>query len=285
MTPRLELEDVCVGFGGGRAVEKLSFSVLPGEIRGLIGPNGAGKTTIFDILSGLLPPDGGTINLKGIDVTGWGADRRAAVGLGRSFQDARIFPTLTVAENIAIGLERHLDERDHLAALLNLPAVQQQEEDVAFTVEDLIELMSLGAFRDKFVAELSTGSRRIVDLAMAIAHDPTVLLLDEPSSGIAQRETEALGPLLRRIQREAGCALLVIEHDMPLISSISDEIIALDLGAVVTQGVPDAVLTDPHVVSSYLGGDLTVINRSGEAEKTPAEKGRTRRRTPLRART
>jgi len=100
---------------------------------------------------------------------GWGADRRAAIGLGRSFQDARIFPTLTVAENIAIGLERHLDERDHLAALLNLPAVQQQEEDVAFTVEDLIELMSLGAFRDKFVAELSTGSRRIVDLAMAIA--------------------------------------------------------------------------------------------------------------------
>jgi branched-chain amino acid transport system ATP-binding protein len=119
---------------------------------------------------------------------------------------------------------------------------------------------------------------------MAIAHDPTVLLLDEPSSGIAQRETEALGPLLKRIQHEAGCALLVIEHDMPLISSISDEIIALDLGAVVTQGVPDAVLTDPHVVSSYLGGDLTVINRSGEAEKKSA-KPRTRRRTPLRAHT
>jgi branched-chain amino acid transport system ATP-binding protein len=189
-----------------------------------------------------------------------------------------------VAENIAIGLERHLHERDHLAALLNLPAVQQQEEDVAFTVEDLIELMSLTAFRDKFVAELSTGSRRIVDLAMAIAHDPTVLLLDEPSSGIAQRETEALGPLLKRIQREAGCALLIIEHDMPLISSISDEIIALDLGAVVTQGTPDVVLTDPHVVSSYLGGDLTVINRSGEAEEEKqAKKKAAPRRQQLRA--
>src|SRR4051812_2418276 len=280
----LDVKGLTKRFGGITAVNDVTFTLHEGEILGLIGPNGAGKTTIFDILSGLLPPDGGTINLKGIDVTGWGADRRAAVGLGRSFQDARIFPTLTVAENIAIGLERHLDERDHLAALLNLPAVQQQEEDVAFTVEDLIELMSLGAFRDKFVAELSTGSRRIVDLAMAIAHDPTVLLLDEPSSGIAQRETEALGPLLKRIQHEAGCALLVIEHDMPLISSISDEIIALDLGAVVTQGVPDAVLTDPHVVSSYLGGDLTVINRSGEAEKKAA-KPRTRRRTPLRART
>ena len=279
----LEVNGMTKRFGGITAVNDVTFTLHEGEILGLIGPNGAGKTTIFDILSGLLPPDGGTIRLQGIDVTGWGADRRAAVGLGRSFQDARIFPTLTVAENIAIGLERHLDERDHLAALLNLPAVQQQEEDVAFTVEDLIELMSLGAFRDKFVAELSTGSRRIVDLAMAIAHDPTVLLLDEPSSGIAQRETEALGPLLRRIQREAGCALLVIEHDMPLISSISDEIIALDLGAVVTQGPPDVVLTDPHVVSSYLGGDLAVINRSGEAEQEkPAAKPR--RRQPLKAR-
>src|SRR5207302_6071446 len=122
------------------------------------------------------------------------------------------------------------------AALLNLPAVQESEEDVAFTVDDLIELMNLGAFRDKFVAELSTGSRRIVDLSMAIAHDPTVLILDEPSSGIAQRETEALGPLLKRIQAETGCAMLIIEHDMPLITSVSDEIIVLELGEVVGRG-------------------------------------------------
>ena len=280
----LEVNGMTKRFGGISAVNDVTFSLHDGEILGLIGPNGAGKTTIFDILSGLLAPDGGKIRFRGVDVTNWGADRRASLGLGRSFQDARIFPTLTVAENIAIGLERHLNERDHLAALLNLPAVQQQEEDVAFTVEDLIELMSLGAFRDKFVAELSTGSRRIVDLAMAIAHDPTVLLLDEPSSGIAQRETEALGPLLRRIQREAGCALLVIEHDMPLISSISDEIIALDLGAVVTQGPPEVVLTDPHVVSSYLGGDLTVINRSGDVEKNEPAAPKARRRQPLKAR-
>jgi ABC-type branched-subunit amino acid transport system ATPase component len=284
----LDVSGLTKRFGGISAVNDVTFQLHEGEIIGLIGPNGAGKTTIFDILSGLLPADSGKIWFQGLDVTSWGADKRASLGLGRSFQDARIFPTLTVAENIAIGLERHLNERDHLAALLNLPAVQQQEEDVAFTVEDLIELMSLGAFRDKFVAELSTGSRRIVDLAMAIAHDPTVLLLDEPSSGIAQRETEALGPLLKRIQHEAGCALLVIEHDMPLISSISDEIIALDLGAVVTQGLPEAVLADSHVVSSYLGGDISVINRSGDAEaeasappKKPAPPRR--RQQPLRA--
>src|SRR2546423_446605 len=280
----LEVNGMTKRFGGISAVNDVTFSLHDGEILGLIGPNGAGKTTIFDILSGLLAPDGGKIRFRGVDVTNWGADRRASLGLGRSFQDARIFPTLTVAENIAIGLERHLNERDHLAALLNLPAVQQQEEDVAFTVEDLIELMSLGAFRDKFVAELSTGSRRIVDLATAIAHAPTVLLLYEPSSGNAQRETAALGPLLRRNQREAGCALLVIEHDMPLISSISDEILALDLGAVVAQGPPEVVLTDPHVVSSYLGGDLTVINRSGDVEKNEPAAPKARRRQPLKAR-
>jgi branched-chain amino acid transport system ATP-binding protein len=260
--PVLEVNGLTRRFGGITAVDDVSFTLAPNEILGLIGPNGAGKTTIFDLISGLLPTDGGRIALRGTDITGWGPDRRAAFGLGRSFQDARIFPTLTVAENIAVALERHIEDRDHLAALLNLPAVQESELDVAYTVEDLIELMSLGAFRDKFVAELSTGSRRIVDLAMAIAHDPAVLLLDEPSSGIAQRETEALGPLLKRIQSETGCAMLIIEHDMPLITSVSDEILALDLGRVLLRDTPAAVTSDPHVVESYLGGDLDVIQRS-----------------------
>src|SRR5581483_9267430 len=229
------------------------------EVSGLTKRFG-GITAVNDVTFALHE---GEILFRGVDVTKWGADRRAAVGLGRSFQDARIFPTLTVAENIAIGLERHLTERDHLAALLNLPAVQEQEENVAFTVDDLIELMSLGAFRDKFVAELSTGSRRIVDLAMAIAHDPAVLLLDEPSSGIAQRETEALAPLLKRIQAETGCAMLIIEHDMPLITGVSDEIVALDLGRVLVRGTPEQVTSDPTVITSYLGGDISVIERSG----------------------
>jgi ABC-type branched-subunit amino acid transport system ATPase component len=132
--------------------------------------------------------------------------------------------------------------------------------------------MGLGAFRDKFVAELSTGSRRIVDLAMSIAHDPAVLLLDEPSSGIAQRETEALGPLLKRIQAETGCAMIVIEHDMPLITSLSDSIVALDLGAVLTQGPPARVLADERVVTAYLGGDVSTIKRTSMAAKTRESK-------------
>jgi ABC-type branched-subunit amino acid transport system ATPase component len=276
--PVLHVEGLTKRYGGITAVDDVTFTLHEGEILGLIGPNGAGKTTIFDLVSGLQSLDHGRIEFKGVDVTRWGADRRAQLGLGRSFQDARIFPSMTVAENIAIGLERHLEIRDHLASALNLPAVQEMEEDVAWTVDDLIELMSLGAFRDKFVAELSTGTRRVVDLAMAIAHDPSVLILDEPSSGIAQRETEALGPLLKRIQREAGCAMLVIEHDMPLITSISDEIVALELGAVVLQGTPDEVLSDPRVVSAYLGGDLDIINRSGAvAAPTPAAAKRRQR--------
>ena len=262
-TPVLEVSGLTRRFGGITAVRNVGFTLYDGQILGLIGPNGAGKTTIFDLISGHLPNNGGRIVLRGMDVTDWPADRRAEIGLGRSFQDARIFPSLTVAENIALGLERHIDVRDHVSALFATPAMRDSEADVAYTVDDLIELMALQAYRDKFVSELSTGSRRIVDLAMSIAHDPAVLLLDEPSSGIAQRETEALGPLLQRIRHETGCAMLVIEHDMPLITALSDEILALDLGSVVLQGTPDEVMSDPRVVASYLGGDISAIERSG----------------------
>ena len=270
----LEVHGLTKRFGGIQAVDDTSFHLRAGEILGLIGPNGAGKTTIFDLISGFTKLDEGRITFDGVDVTGHAPDRRAALGLGRSFQDARLVPSLTVAENLAIGLERHLDVRDHLASFLSLPGVVRLEEDVAWTVADLVELMHLGAFRDKFVRELSTGSRRIVDLAMCIAHDPKVLLLDEPSSGIAQKETEALGPLLERIQAETGCALLVIEHDMPLITGISDRMIALELGHPIAEGTPAEVTTDPRVVSSYLGGDLAAINRSG----APLSKAKASRR-------
>ena len=261
--PVLEVDGITRRFGGIVAVDDVSFELRPHQILGLIGPNGAGKTTIFDMITGLLAVNAGRIRFKGQDITRWSPARRANAGLGRSFQDAQLFPSLTVAENLAIGLERHLEVRDHLAAALALPAIQRQERQVAYAVADLVELFGLGAFRDKFVSELSTGSRRIVDLAMSLAHDPEVLLLDEPSSGIAQRETEALGPLLKRVRTETGCAMLVIEHDMPLITYLADEMLALDLGRVIARGSPQEVVNDPEVVRSYLGGDLTVIQRSG----------------------
>jgi branched-chain amino acid transport system ATP-binding protein len=258
-------------FGGILAVDEVTLDLRRGETLGLIGPNGAGKTTVLDLISGVLSVDSGRIELSGIDIGTWSANRRAVAGLGRSFQDARIFPSLTVWENIAMGLERHIETRDHLAALLDLPVIQQSERDVANRVTELIELMNLQSYRDKFVSELSTGVRRIVDLTMAIAHNPTVLLLDEPSSGVAQRETEALGPLLKDMQRATQCSIVIIEHDMPLISAVSDEIIALDLGRVVTRGTPSLVLSDPQVVASYLGGDVGVIQRSGRAPTVAAQ--------------
>jgi ABC-type branched-subunit amino acid transport system ATPase component/predicted MFS family arabinose efflux permease len=269
--PVLELDEVSVRYGGVVAVNAVSFTLHQGEVLGLIGPNGAGKTTVFDAISGFAPQTGGRIRLEGQDITDWAPNRRADVGLGRSFQDARLFPSLTVAENIAVALERHLEVRDPLAAALGLPSVIDTETDAAWKVADLIELLGLGAFRNKFVAELSTGSRRIVDLAMCLAHEPSVLLLDEPSSGIAQRETEALGPLLLRIQREVGCALLLIEHDMPLITGVSDTMIALELGTVVAQGTPHEVVNNPIVVASYLGTDEAAVNRSGAWTPPPVE--------------
>ena len=250
-------------FGGIHAVDEVDVDLRQGEILGLIGQNGAGKTTLFDCISGFLPIDAGTVELRGRDVTEWAPHERARAGLGRSFQEALLYPSLTTWETIAIAFERHLGSKEMVAAALHLPASYESETDLAGRVEALIELMGLGAFRDKLLGELSSGSRRIVELACILAQDPAVVLLDEPSAGVAQRETEALGPLLRRVQVYTGCSMLVIEHDMPLIAAVSDEVIALELGAVIARGTPQEVLSHPRVVESYLGTDAAAIARSG----------------------
>jgi branched-chain amino acid transport system ATP-binding protein len=277
----LDLHGVSKSYGGLRAVNDVSFSLREGEILGVIGPNGAGKTTLFDLISGFVLPDEGSILFDDFDVTTMTPDARARVGMGRSFQDARLFPALTVTKTIALALERRVQSRDPLAAALKLPVVAESEKKIHERVEELVELMRLGAFADKFVAELSTGSRRIVDLACVLAHEPKVILFDEPSSGIAQRETEALGPLLVRIREATGASMLVIEHDMPLITGVADRILALELGGVVTIGLPDEVVNHPQVVASYLGTTDAVIKRSGAVEEQPsvARTRRTRRRT------
>jgi branched-chain amino acid transport system ATP-binding protein len=250
-------------FGGIHAVDEVDLDLRQGEILGLIGQNGAGKTTLFDCISGFLAIDAGRVELRGRDVTGWAPHERARAGLGRSFQEALLYPSLTTWETIAIAFERHVASKEMVAAALHLPASYESETDLASRVEALIDLMGLGAFRDKLLGELSSGSRRIVELACILAQDPAVVLLDEPSAGVAQRETEALGPLLRRVQAYTGCSMLVIEHDMPLIAAVSDEVIALELGRVIARGTPGEVLSHPRVVESYLGTDEAAIARSG----------------------
>jgi len=259
----LECNGVQKSFGGISAIQDISLTLRDGEILGLIGHNGAGKTTFFDCVSGFLPLDGGRIRLGGVDIDTWPANIRATAGLGRTFQEARLFPSLTVAETIAVAHERHLESRDMVAAGLRLPASLDSEADVAEKAEVLVELMGLGAFREKLVGELSTGTRRIVELACVLAQEPGVLLLDEPSGGVAQRETEAMGPLLIRVQQHTGCSILVVEHDMPLLTAICDRMIALELGEVIAEGTPAEVLDHPAVIESYLGTDESTIKRSG----------------------
>ncbi|MDY7106995.1 MAG: ATP-binding cassette domain-containing protein, partial [Actinomycetota bacterium] len=251
----LEVRGVSRAFGGITAVNDVSFDLGASEVCGIIGPNGAGKTTLFDLLSGFVTPDAGRIVLGGIDVTGEAAHTRAQRGLGRSFQDARLFPSLTVTEVIATALERWVATRDPLSAALHLPNAYSSEVAVEQRVDELVELLGLGAYRNKFVGELSTGTRRIVDIAALLAHRPNVILLDEPSSGIAQREVEALAPLLGGIRDHTGASLVVIEHDMSLLRTISDRMIAMEQGAVIATGSPDEVLEHPLVVESYLGTD------------------------------
>ena len=261
--PALAVQDLARSFGGIDAVSDIEFSVAEGEIVGFIGPNGAGKTTLFDLIGGSTSADSGRVELAGHDISASPASTRALAGLGRSFQDARLFPSLSVEETLAVALERWVDSRSVITAALHLPTTFDSETRIKERVSELIELMGLQSYRKSLIRELSTGSRRIVDLACVVAHRPTVVLLDEPSSGIAQREVEALGPVIERMRTEMGSALLVIEHDMNLISGVADRIIAMDQGSIISEGPPDAVLSDPAVVASYLGTDSAAIGRSG----------------------
>jgi len=261
--PALEVIGLTRSFGGVRAVDGVSFVVAPREVLGIIGPNGAGKTTVFDLVSGYLPTEQGRVLLGGRDVTSLPTDARARRGLGRSFQDARLFPALTVEQCIAVALDRWVAVKDPVQAALHLPAAYDAEQAVHMRVDELLDLLGLGAFRSKFVQELSTGSRRIVDLACLVAHRPTVILLDEPSSGIAQREAEALVPVLARIRDQLGASIVVIEHDMPLVTAVSDRMVALDQGRVVAEGAPADVLAQPAVVAAYLGTNEAVVRRTG----------------------
>jgi ABC-type branched-subunit amino acid transport system ATPase component len=261
--PALECTSLVKRFGGIRAVDEVNLTVMPHEVVGLIGHNGAGKTTLFDVVSGFLTPDGGRIRIFGEDVTDYPPYRRARTGLGRSFQEARLYPSLTVVETISVALERHLASREPFAAAFRMPAATDSEAAVAERVDEVIEQLGLTAFRQRPTGELSTGTRRIVELACVLAQRPSLLLLDEPSGGVAQAETEALGPLLREVAADTECTMVVIEHDMAMISALCDRLVALELGAVIAEGTPAEVLSHPEVVASYLGTDAETVARSG----------------------
>ena len=270
----LEAVGVVRRFGGLVAVNGVHLSVRRGETVGLIGPNGAGKTTLFEILSGFTEPDDGQVRYLGTDVTKLAPEARAGRGLIRSFQDAGLFPTLTVRETVTLALERR-DPTRFAHALLGVRSGERRKQARA---EELLDAMGLHDYRHHQIRALSTGTRRITELACLVAMAPTVLLLDEPTSGIAQRETEALGRVLANVKEQLGLTMVVIEHDIPLVMSLSDRIIAMETGTVIADGRPHEIARNPRVISSYLGEDTAALQRSDVVEAHAAGNGRGARR-------
>jgi len=259
----LRTREVRVRFGGRMAVDGVDLEVRAGEVVGLIGTNGAGKSTLMNAAGGFVRASG-AVEVLGRDVSHLSPARRARLGLGRTFQSPELFPDLSVRETVQVALEaRHRATLP--ATLLALPKARRGERRKRAEAEELVAFFGLGRYGDTMVSELSTGTRRIVELACLVALESRVLCLDEPTAGVAQRETEAFAPLVRRIREELDASLLVIEHDMPFIMGISDRVYCLEAGRIISEGAPREVRHDPKVIASYLGTDERAIARSGTA--------------------
>jgi ABC-type branched-subunit amino acid transport system ATPase component/ABC-type branched-subunit amino acid transport system permease subunit len=257
----LAAEGLTKSYGGVRAVSEVAVTVRAGEIVGLIGANGAGKTTLFELLSGFTEPDAGRVVFDGHDVSGLGPEARGRRGLVRSFQDSALFPTLTVEETVMLALER-LHRTRLLTSTVGWSRVEKRRRAEAATI---LTALGLDAYRTRQIQECSTATRRLTEIACMITMQPTLLLLDEPSSGIAQRETDVLGDLLVAVKERLNVTLFVIEHDVPLIMGISDRIVAMANGQVIGVGTPDEVRRDPLVVESYLGANLPAVTAATTA--------------------
>ena len=255
--PYFEVGGISLRFGGLQVLDDVNFHVEKGEIVGLIGPNGAGKTTLFDVISGFHRPASGHIWFNGVDLVDERPYKRAWLGMGRTFQTARLFQNETVLDAVKTACHRRMEGgavRSLVAGMLSTTKSGRAEAKVDARAREIIDRLGLGDYAPKMCSELSYGTLRLTELATILAMEPELVLLDEPSSGIAQRETEALGPLLLELREELGATFLLIEHDMPLIMGISDRIVALAAGHVLAEGSPEEIQANEEVVEAYLGG-------------------------------
>lgn len=247
----LRVEGLSRRFGGVYAVQELSFAVEPGELRGIIGPNGAGKSTLFHVIAGQLRANAGRVLLRGEAIDRLRPDQRARRGLGIVYQGARIFRGLTVRENVMVGA--HCTARHgFFEAALRLPLWRREEHQIRARADALLDQVGLSGLGDKRAESLPLGQQRAMQLATALAANPAVLLLDEPASGLRSTERAQFAELLRGL-RSRGVTLLLVEHDVALVTSLSDKITVLDLGRVIMEGSPAEVRADPRVISAYLG--------------------------------
>ncbi|WFF41780.1 ABC transporter ATP-binding protein [Salinicola endophyticus] len=250
----LQLNQVSLSFAGNSVLDEVAFGVAAGRIQSLIGPNGAGKTSLFNVITGFYRPQRGEITFDGERLVKRKPHSVTRLGIARTFQNVRLFREMSVLENVMAG--QHCRSRaGALAAVLRLPSQRAEERRIRETSLECLDFVGLADSQERLATNLAYGHQRRVEIARALATEPKLLLLDEPAAGLNGSEKEALVELIRRIRDERGIAVLLIEHDMSLVMSVSEHISVLDHGSLITEGTPQAVANDPRVIEAYLGQD------------------------------
>jgi branched-chain amino acid transport system ATP-binding protein len=260
MAPILDVTQLTKDFGGLRALDSIDFQIKQGEIVALIGPNGAGKTTFFNCITGIYPPSRGKVSLKrpggkSVNIKGLKPNQVTEAGMARTFQNIRLFQNMTVLENVMIG--RHCRLRAGIpGALLRNRATRKEEEQVVADSYHMLEKIALSQYVNEFAKNLPYGAQRRLEIARALATDPFILLLDEPAAGMNAQETQELDDLIIRIRSEEDISILLIEHDMKLVMSLSDRIYVVDYGKKIAEGSPTDIKSNPAVIKAYLGEEI-----------------------------